>query len=203
MHVLNILERDGGNEARRLPRVGALSVELVDLLEGEALGLVDHGPDEEDADETASAPDEEDLGAHVGVAGAVVDHVGGSVADGEVEKPAVDVSISFICGLCSRDLPVGCGGHGQRLRADLEREDFTSDDPGDGSPGAGEEEDVDADECDQSLLGSQILNASNGTGDSDDELADRHTDSTKEQKVAATPLLNEVKTGEGRGNVDT
>jgi hypothetical protein len=97
IHVLNILERDGGNETRRLPRVGALSVELVDLLEGESLGLVDHGPDEEDADEAASAPDEEDLGAHVGVAGAVVDHVGGSVTDGEVEKPEVNVNICSVC----------------------------------------------------------------------------------------------------------
>jgi hypothetical protein len=87
MHVLNILERDRGNKARRLPCVGALAVKLVDLLEGEALGLIDHSPDEEDADKAASAPDEEDLGTHVGVAWAVVDHVGGGVADGEVEEP--------------------------------------------------------------------------------------------------------------------
>jgi hypothetical protein len=59
-----------------LPRMWHLRVELVDLLEGEPFGLVDHAPHEDDADEAAAAPDEEDLGAEVGVAGVVVDEVG-------------------------------------------------------------------------------------------------------------------------------
>ena len=87
LHILNVLEGDAGDEARGLPGLGALAVELVDLLEGETLGLVDHGPDEEDADEAASAPDEEDLGTHIGVSWAGVDHVGSSVSDTEVEEP--------------------------------------------------------------------------------------------------------------------
>lgn len=184
LHVLNILEGDGGDEARGLPGLGALAIELVDLLEGETLGLVDHAPDEEDADEAASAPDEEDLCAHVGVARAVVDHVRGGVSNGEVEEP------------------VAGGGHGERLGTDLEREDLTSNDPGNWTPRAGEEEDVDADECDQGLLGSQVLNTSDSTGNSDDELADSHTDGTEEEEVAATPLLDEVETWKGGGDVD-
>ena len=116
MHVLDILEGDGRNEARRLPGLGALAVKLVDLLEGKTLGLVDHGPDEEDADEAASAPDEEDLGTHVGVTGTVVDHVGGGVSDSKVQKP------------------VRCGRHRKGLGADLEREDLTSHNPCDRSP---------------------------------------------------------------------
>lgn len=76
VRLLDVLERDGRDEALGLPCVGHLCVELVDLLEREALGLVDHAPHEEDADEAAAAPDEEDLRAEVGVLGAVVDHEG-------------------------------------------------------------------------------------------------------------------------------
>ena len=94
----------------------ALAVELVDLLEGEALCLVNHAVDEEDANEAASAPDEEDLGAHVGVTGAGVDHVRSSVTNRKVEEP------------------VGGGSHRERLGADLERENLTSHDPGDRAP---------------------------------------------------------------------
>ena len=116
VHVLDILEREGRNEARGLPGLGALAVELVDLLERKSLGLVDHGPDEEDANKAASTPDEEDLSTHVGVAGTVIDHVWGSVSNGKVEQP------------------VGCCSHRERLGSDLEREDLTSNDPGNRSP---------------------------------------------------------------------
>ena len=117
-NVLNILEADSRNEALALPRLVDLEVELVDLLKGQTLGLVDHEVDEGDADEAEAAPDEEDLGLQVGVAGALVDHVGGGVGDGPVEEP------------------VGGGGHGEGLGADLEGEDLAGDDPGDWSPGA-------------------------------------------------------------------
>ena len=117
-NVLNILEADSRNEALALPRLADLEVKLVDLLEGQTLGLVDHEVDEGDADEAEAAPDEEDLGLQVGVAGALVDHVGGGVGDGPVEEP------------------VGGGGHGEGLGADLEGEDLAGDDPGDRTPGA-------------------------------------------------------------------
>lgn len=73
--VLDLLERHRGHEALALPRDADLAVQLVDLLEREALGLVDHGPHEDDADDAAATPDEEDFGAQVGVAGAVIDEV--------------------------------------------------------------------------------------------------------------------------------
>ncbi len=98
-----------------LPRTapaGHLGIQLVDLLEGQALGLVDHEVDEGDAQEAASEPDEEDLGLQVGVAGAEVDEVGRRVGDGPVEEP------------------VGCGGHGEGFGADFEGEDLARDDPG-------------------------------------------------------------------------
>lgn len=116
--VLNVLEADGRHEALALPRLADLEVKLVDLLEGQTLGLVDHEVDEGDADEAEAAPDEEDLGLQVGVAGALVDHVRGGVGDGPVEEP------------------VGGGGHGEGLGADLEGEDLAGNDPGDRTPGA-------------------------------------------------------------------
>jgi hypothetical protein len=185
MGILNILERHAWNEAGRLPRLADLAVQLVDLLERQTLGLVDHGPGEEDTDEAASAPDEEDLGTEVGVARSVVDHVGRSIADSEVEEP------------------VGGGGHREGLGADLEREDLAGNHPGDRTPGAGEEEDVDADKCDERLLSGLVVDTSDGSSDGDNELADSHADGAKEEEVAATPLLDEVETGEGRANIDS
>jgi hypothetical protein len=96
VHILNVLERDGRDEARGLPRLADLAVELVDLLQRQTLGLVDHSPDEEDADEAASAPDEEDLGTEVGVSRAVVDHVGGGVSDGKVKEPVTYQRLALV-----------------------------------------------------------------------------------------------------------
>lgn len=106
MDILDVLEGDGRNEARRLPGLGDLSVKFVDLLERKTLGLVDHGPHEEDADEAACAPDEENLSTKVGVTGTGVDEVWCSITDSEVEEPIR-----------------GCS-HGERLCADLEGEDL-------------------------------------------------------------------------------
>lgn len=94
-----------------------LVVELINLLEGQTLGLVNEEVDEGDAQETAAEPDEEDLGLEVGLAGTVVDEVGGRVGDGPVEEP------------------VGGGGHTEGLGTGLEREDLASDDPSQGTPG--------------------------------------------------------------------
>lgn len=87
VEILDILERYGGNESRRLPSLGYLAVQFVNLLQRKTFGLVDHSPDEEDTDETASTPDEEHLSTHIGVTWARVDHVRGGVTNTEVEKP--------------------------------------------------------------------------------------------------------------------
>lgn len=184
MGVLNILERDGRNKALGLPSLVDLAVELVDLLEGKTLGFVDQGPDEKDTDEAASTPQEEDLDTHVGVAWARVNHVGRGVADGKVEEP------------------VGGSRHGKGLGADLERENLTSDDPGDWAPRAGEEEDVDADKGNQRSLRRHVVCTSNGADNRNDELGDGHTNGTKQEKVTATPLVGEVKTRDCGNSVD-
>jgi hypothetical protein len=149
--VVHLGELDLGVELLRLPGLADDAVELVDLLEGEALGFVDHevaiavvsrvfcrqglecmNSHEGDAHEAETTPHEEHLRAQVGVF--FIDHEGRRVSDGPVEEP------------------VASGGHGQALGAGLEREHLAGDHPGDGAPGAGEEEDVDAYECDGGLL---------------------------------------------------
>ena len=85
--TLPLPEAHGGNPGRALARAGALAVHLVDLLEGQTLGLVDEEVDEGDAEEAGAEPDEEHLGLQVGVVRAVVDEVGGDEGDDEVEEP--------------------------------------------------------------------------------------------------------------------
>lgn len=70
-------------------------VELVNLLEGESLGLVDEEVDEGDAQETAGEPDEEDLGLEVGLSAAVVDEVGSRVSCVELAAATKDVTVRF------------------------------------------------------------------------------------------------------------
>ena len=74
---LALLEGNLGRPADGFPRNGDFLVQFVDLFQGQAFGLVDHEVDERDAEETASEPDEEDLCLEIGVAGTVVDEVGG------------------------------------------------------------------------------------------------------------------------------
>jgi len=84
-------------------RLVALGVEFIHLLKRQTFSLVDpdhrvsitssqddrehdlHSPNEEAADEAERTPDEEDLGAEVGVTSTWVDHVRRGVCDGPVE----------------------------------------------------------------------------------------------------------------------
>ena len=88
--IFDLLEADGGDEAAAAPGVRHLGVHLVDLLERQALGLVDERPDEDGAHGAEGAPDVEDLGLQVGVAGAGLDEVGGRVGDGPLRETLVE-----------------------------------------------------------------------------------------------------------------
>ena len=55
--LLNVLEADLRLELLRLGRLLDDAVELIDLFKSEPFGLVDHEPDEGDADEAERAPD--------------------------------------------------------------------------------------------------------------------------------------------------
>lgn len=73
--------------SNRLSCLLDLVVQLVDLLESKALGLVDKEVHEADTQEAAGEPDEEDLGLEIGVAWSPVHEVWRGVGDGPVKKP--------------------------------------------------------------------------------------------------------------------
>lgn len=55
------------------PCAADFPIHFIDLLEGEALGFINHEIDKGDADEATAAPQIEDLGLKIGIAGAIVD----------------------------------------------------------------------------------------------------------------------------------
>lgn len=132
---------------------GCLLHHLVDLLESKTLGL---GDEEVGVDQGAGAegtPDEEDLGAEIALVR--VNLVRGD--DGDDTVPQL----------------VGGSGEGDTAGTDEQREYVADDDPGTGTPGAGEEEDVDADEGNHGGDGVRVAAVSD-TNDSDEELTDNH-----------------------------
>ena len=175
---------------------GRLSVEEVDLLERETLGLGDEEVGEDDASGAGGSPEEEDLDSEVGRLGSVdsgggrVDEVRGGVSDTEVPEP------------------VGRGRHGHGLGSDGEGEDLSGDDPGDWSPGGGESGDVDADEGDEHSLGGQVdgsslLGGSDGdSDDGDEELAGAHDDGSPDEELPSAGSVDEEDTGDGHDDVD-
>lgn len=68
-----------GHKSVRLPRFGHNAVQLVDLLERETLGLVNHKVYESNTYEAKGSPYEKDLGLEVGMLG--VDHVWSGVSN--------------------------------------------------------------------------------------------------------------------------
>ena len=187
-----------------------LVIELVDLLESKAFGLVDEEVNEADTQKAAAEPDEEDLGLQVGVAWSPVDEVRGGVGDGPVEEPLLWLIFAIKRGVVGM-LTVGCGGHGQALCADLEWEDLAGNDPSDWSPSGGKEEDEDTDEGNGSLLSSNVLDDRDAaisltqcsrTQNSDKELRDGHADGTPEEKWTSAPLVNGVEPWKSGRDVD-
>lgn len=154
---------------------------LIDLLEGEALGLGHEQVSVNEAAGAERAPDVKDFGAEVALVG--VGHIGGDDGDDAVPHP------------------VGGGGEGDALCAHGEGEDLADDDPGAGPPGGGEEEDVDADEGDHGLDGAVVVGP-DGAHDGDDELADDHAGRPPDQEGAAAEALHGVEGDRGGADVD-
>lgn len=88
--MCDILERNRRHKVSRLPSFVHFTVELVNLFKRKPFGLVDQCPYEEDADEATAAPDEEDFGAQVCVAGAGVYEVGCHVCECLIEFVSKD-----------------------------------------------------------------------------------------------------------------
>ena len=116
----------------------------------------------EDTNEAEAAPHEEHFRLQICVTGPRVDHVWCCVGNSPVQEP------------------VGRSGHRQRLGSDLQWEDLASNDPGTWSPRAGEEEDVDAHEGDESLLTGQVIGTNTSADTSNNKLAYSHADSPHE-----------------------
>ena len=139
---------------------------------------------ENEAAGTGGSPDEEHLDPKTSRAGLFVDQVGGCVTDTEVPKP------------------VGGNRHGHCFGSDVEREDLTGDDPGDGAPCGGEERDIDADKSDQSLLSGDVLSRDCDTNDGGQELANAHADGTDQEGLPSTELLDIPHARESHEDVD-
>ena len=196
---LAILHGSRGEGGGRLPASrgtgSGLLHHLVDLLEGQTLGLGDEEPGVDEGARAQASPDEEHGGLEVALVSA--DHVRGDDGDDGVPEP------------------VGGGGESNTTGADGEREDLADDDPGTGTPGAGEEEDEDGDEGDLSIdsrdiVGERIsvgirMGFVESDGDTDDgnkELADTHTKGTNDEERSSTEFLNCVEGDRSGADVD-
>ena len=109
--LLELPECRGGHPSNTLSGIIDLSIQLIYLLQGEALGFVDHEVNKCNADEAAPSPDEKDLGLQVGIALSIIHEVWSRICDCPVQEP------------------VGSRGHGEGLGADLQWEDFSCNDP--------------------------------------------------------------------------
>lgn len=76
-----------------------------------------------------------------------------------------------------------------------------NDDPGTGTPGAGKEEDVDADEGNHGRDGRGALTVGDAD-DGDEELADDHAQGTPEEQGATTDFLDGVEGDRGGADID-
>lgn len=101
--------------------------------------------------------------------------------------------------------------HTQALGARLQREDLARHDPRQGTPRAGEEENVEANKRDAGFLGRdvvhddvaiRILARRQGSEHGDDELAHAHADGAPQQQRTTAYLVDGVETGEGGDDVD-
>ena len=139
---------------------------------------------EDDAAQARRAPDEEHLGLEASVTRTGVDEVGRGVADTEVPEP------------------VGGGSERHGLGTDVERVDFTNDDPSDGTPCARKGSNVNANKRDEGLLARGVGDRDSNADDRDEVLADTHDDGTPDEERATTETLNTPHAGNGHEDVD-
>ena len=119
LQILRAYKADSRHEPLATPCLGDLRVELINSFKRKAFRLVDDSIDENGAEYAESAPHEEDFCVQVGW---LADHVGCCNRDDDVEDAV---------GSCGDEEAFGTG---------FEREDLAGNDPGTGTPGAGEEE---------------------------------------------------------------
>ena len=111
LSVLEFSEGHGRDPVGTLSGVRDLSVQFINLFQGESLGFIDEEVHEGDADEAAASPDEEYFGLQIGVPLTIVDEVRCRKCNCPVQQP-----------ICR-------GSHTKRFGSDLQGEDFSSNNP--------------------------------------------------------------------------
>lgn len=179
VHEIDLLQR----ETFGLEKTSKLSTLRVYESRKENTNLGYTEESENSTAQTGGSPKEEDLDFEASVSGAGIDEVGGSVTDTEVPEPV--------------------GGNGERhgLGTDVEREDFASDDPSNGTPGGGEAGNVQADKGDEGFLAGSVLYGDGDTDDGDEELAHAHPESTPDEEGTTTEPLDTPHAGNGHEDV--
>lgn len=97
--------------------------------------------------------------------------------------------------------PVRSSRQTDTTSTDGERIDFADDDPGTGTPGAGKEEDIDADERNHGRDGFGVV-AIGHTDDGHDEFADEHACGSPDEERASAELLDGPERNRSGENVD-
>jgi hypothetical protein len=181
-------------------------VKLVDLRDGEALGLGDEEEGEDEGSGDESGPDEADCrrAKRTGSAMAAIDwsqreertlgtEVGTSGLDDDGDDKGDD-------GVHS---PVGGGGDGDALGGKSSREGLSADDPDDGTPSHGETGDEDAGEGDEDLARG-VLSRKGGSDGSDDDLTGEHHEGSPEEDVSSGELVDNIlrKVDKREGSID-
>ena len=176
---------------------GGLLQHPVDLLKGQTLGLRDKEVGIDEGAGAQAAPDEEDGGLQVTLI--LSDHVRGN--DGNDGVPQ----------------PVGGGGQTNTTGSDRQREDLANDNPGTRTPGGSEPEDGDSDEGNLGVdsrnvvgnalgrvlgVGVGLVEADSDTDSGNDELTNKHTESTKDENGTTTEALDGPEGQRGRQNVN-
>ena len=109
-------------------------IELVNLLKGEALGLIDHCIHKDNRNGAEAAPDEEHLWSKISLAGAIICQVWRRVSDCPVKQP------------------VRSSREGETLRSGLQWVQLSGYNPCNWTPSASKEEDIDADKGELGIL---------------------------------------------------
>jgi len=145
VNLLTITENSAGKSLMGNPlrgcSWGSFFHHTINLLKRETLGFWDEEVRVDEGACAKTAPNEEDRGLEISVLRS--DHVWGDDSNDGIPEP------------------VASSGDTDTTGTDWEREDFTNDNPSSWTPGRGEKEDEDGDECDLSVNSGQVVCSGN------------------------------------------
>ena len=83
----NLLESDRWNPSNGLSSIAYFVIQLVHLLQSEALGFVNHEVHECNANEAAASPDKEDFRLEIRITWSIIHEIWRGVRDSPVQEP--------------------------------------------------------------------------------------------------------------------